>query len=72
MCFKKGCSFFPMSEPDKMQAAERNLLNPRFEVRPDLYTPQMHITDTTTGRSTLVPMSGYGTVRQVLFDLFQE
>lgn len=53
-----------------VSVAERNELPERFQVTPNKDHPRMEITDNTTGRTTVVPLFGYGEVRKVLNDLF--
>jgi hypothetical protein len=53
-------------------AAEKSPLPARFTTRPDADRPAIFITDTRSGRSTLVGLCDYHGARQALHDLFAE
>ena len=52
--------------------AEKNKLPERFTVENVINKPQMVITDTETGKSSVVSFYAYGQVRETLNDLFGE
>jgi hypothetical protein len=51
-------------------AAEKNELPERFRVTQQPGNPSVFIIDTTTMRTTIVPLFAYGAVRKTLNDLF--
>lgn len=50
--------------------AEKHEIPERFTVVPHPDRPALIITDSTTGRSTTVPLFAYGAIREALGDLF--
>ena len=52
--------------------AEQQPIPTRFRVKADEHIACMHITDTTTKKTTMVPLFAYREVRKAIYDLIGE